>query len=83
MGRMDEFIDSLGDDTVFSTLDKNHVYCKLEVVRVEREKTTFSSHDGLFRFTRRPCGVKKALGTFKRAIDIIVHAKRWYYALVY
>ena len=81
--RMDECIDSLGDATVFTTLDCNSGYWQVEVDEPDRDKTTFTSHMGLFRFIRMPFGLKNAPATFQRAVDIVLSRVKWQYALVY
>jgi hypothetical protein len=48
--RMDECIDSLVGASVFSTLDCNSCYWKISVSPEDKEKTTFTSHEGLFWF---------------------------------
>ena len=58
--RMDECIDSLGDATVFTTLDCNSGYWQVEIAEEDRDKTTFASHCGLYRFLRMPFGLKNA-----------------------
>ncbi len=47
---MDEYIDSLGDATVFATLDCNSGYWQIPVHPDNRNETTFTSHFGTFRF---------------------------------
>ena len=81
--RMDECIDSLGDATVFTTLDCNSGYWQVEVAEEDRDKTTFASHCGLYRFIRMPFGLKNAPATFQRAVDIILSRVKWETALVY
>jgi Reverse transcriptase (RNA-dependent DNA polymerase) len=58
--RMDECIDSLGDARVFSTLDCNSGYWQIPVNPGDREKTTFTSHEGLYKFLRMPFGLRNA-----------------------
>lgn len=41
--RMDEYMDSLGDATVITTIDKHSWYWKIEVKEADREKTSFVS----------------------------------------
>jgi hypothetical protein len=43
--RMDECIDSLGDETIFFTLDCNSGYWKIPVHPEDQDKTTFTSHE--------------------------------------
>jgi hypothetical protein len=52
--RMDECIYSLGDAKIFATLDCNFGYWQIPVRPEDREKTTFTSHEGLYRFLRMP-----------------------------
>lgn len=81
--RMDECIDSLGEASVFTTLDANSGYWQVEIAPGDRDKTTFTCHEGLYRFIRMPFGLKNAPATFQRAIDIILSKVKWQYALVY
>jgi len=81
--RMDDCLDSLGDATVFSTLDCNAGYWQIPVAAEDRDKTTFTSHTGLFRFLRLPLGLVNASVSFQRALDIILSGQRWQTCLVY
>ena len=68
----DECIDSLSHATFFTTLDCNSGYQQVEIAEVERDKTTFASHSGLYRFLSMPFSLKNAPATFQRAVDIIL-----------
>ena len=81
--RMDECIDSLGDATIFSTLDCNSGYWQIPVRDEDKDKTTFTCHEGTFRFTRMPFGLKNAPATFQRGADVILSGLRWKSCLVY
>ena len=81
--RMDECIDSLGDAVVFTTLDCNSGYWQIPVHPKDRDKTTFTSHYGIYRFLRLPFGLRNAPATFQRAIDIILSGVKWKTCLVY
>jgi len=81
--RMDECIDSLGDANIFTTLDANCGYWQIEIADQDKDKTTFTSHHGLYRFVRMPFGLRNAPSTFQRVIDIILSTVKWQYALVY
>jgi hypothetical protein len=81
--RMDECIDSLGDAVVFTNLDCNSGYWKIPVHPGDRDKTTFTSHYGTYRFLRLPFGLRNAPATFQRAIDIILSGVKWKTCLVY
>ena len=81
--RMDECIDSLGDAVVFTTLDCNSGYWQIPVHPEDRDKTTFTSHYGIYRFLRLPFGLRNAPATFQRAIDIILSGVKWKTCVVY
>jgi Reverse transcriptase (RNA-dependent DNA polymerase) len=81
--RMDECIDSLGDAVVFTILDCNSGYWQIPVHPGDRDKTTFTSHYGTYRFLWLPFGLRNAPATFQRAIDIILSGVKWKTCLVY
>jgi RNase H-like domain found in reverse transcriptase/Reverse transcriptase (RNA-dependent DNA polymerase)/Integrase zinc binding domain/Integrase core domain/Chromo (CHRromatin Organisation MOdifier) domain len=81
--RMDECIDSLGDAAIFTTLDCNSGYWQIPVDPPDRDKTTFTSHYGTYRFRRLPFGLRNAPATFQRAIDVILSGIKWKTCLVY
>jgi Reverse transcriptase (RNA-dependent DNA polymerase) len=66
-----------------STLDCNSGYWQIPLHEVDRDKTTFCSHAGTFRFLRMPFGLRNAPATFQRAIDIILSGLKWRNFLVY
>jgi len=80
---MDDCLDSLGDATVFSTLNCNTGYWQIPVADKDRDKTTLTSHAGLFRVLRLPFCRVNAPASFQRALDIILSGFRWQTCLVY
>jgi hypothetical protein len=81
--RMDECIDSQVEAAIFTTLDCNSGYWQIPVDPTDRDKTTFTSHCGIYRFIRLPFGLRNAPGTFQRAVDIILSEVKWQTCLVY
>ena len=69
--RMDECLDSLGDATIFSTLDCNSGYWQIPIEERDRDKTAFVTHCGVHRFKRMPFGLCNAPATFQRALDML------------
>lgn len=69
---MDEYIDSRGEMTVFSTLDADSRNWLMKIDERGRDKVPFTSHYGHFRSIGRPHGQKNAPVTFQRAKDVIV-----------
>jgi hypothetical protein len=81
--RMDECLDSLGDATIFSTLDCNSGYWQILMKEEDRNKTAFVTHCGVHQFKRMPFGLCNAPATFQRALDMILAKVKWNYALIY
>jgi hypothetical protein len=81
--RIDDCLDSLRDARFFTTLDANCGYWQIGVAPTDRNKTTFTSHRGLYRFKRMPFGLMSAPATFQRAIDVILSTARFQCALTY
>lgn len=80
---MNECIKSLGYATVFSILGINCEYWQIEIDKRNREKIAFIFPYSPNRFTRMPLGLKSALITFQRAIDVILVCMRWQFVPVY
>jgi Reverse transcriptase (RNA-dependent DNA polymerase) len=70
--RMDECLDSLGDATIFSTLDCNSGYWQIPIEERDRDKTAFVTHCGVHIFKRMPFGLCNAPATFQPALDMIL-----------
>ena len=81
--RMDDCIDSLGEATVFSSLDANWGYWQIAVADEDKDKTAFTSHVGTYRFLRMPFGLTNAPATFQRTLDILLSKYNWRTCLVY
>ena len=81
--RIDEFLDSLGDAEIFTSLECNAGCWQVPVSPEDREKTTFPSYLATFRYTRMPFGLRNAPATFQRALDIILSGVRWKLCLIY
>jgi hypothetical protein len=81
--RLDEWIDSLGDAVVYSTLDSNSGYWQVSMNPDDLDKTTFTCHVGTFRSKRMPFGLRNAPSTFQRAMAVILSGVRWKTCLCY
>lgn len=46
------------------------------------DKTGFVTHNGLYRYTRMPSGLKNAPATSQRAMDIILAPVKWQHTLL-
>jgi len=81
--RMDECIDSLGEATIFSTLDCNAGYRQVAIPPEDREKTASVCHEGAYQYKRMPFGLTNAPATFQRALDFILSGVKWQSCLIY
>jgi hypothetical protein len=68
---------------VFTTLECNSGYWKIPLHAEDRDKTTFTSYYGIYRFLRLPLGSRDAPATFQMAIDIILSGVKWKTCLTY
>jgi len=80
---MDECIDSLGEATIFATLDCNAGYWQFAIAPEDREKTAFVCHETAYQYKRMPFGLTNALATFQRALDINLSGVKWQSCLIY
>jgi hypothetical protein len=81
--RMDECIKSLLDEQFSTMLDCNSGYWHIPIAPEDVEKTTFTSHEGNFQFTRMPFGLRNAPANFQRTVDIVLSGLRWKTCIVY
>jgi len=81
--RMDECVDSLGEVTIFSTLDCNAGYWQVAIAPEDGKKTVFVCHEGAYQYKRMPFGLTNAPATFQRALDIILFGVKWQSCLIY
>jgi len=81
--RTDECIDSLGEATIFSTLDCNAGYWQVAIAPEDREKTAFVCHEGAYQYKRMLFGLTNAPATFQRALDIIFSGVKRQSCLIY
>ena len=76
--KMDDCLDS-----IFTTLNASSSYWQLPVAEEDRDKTTFTTFAGTFRYKRMPFGLRNAPATFQRALDIILSGLRLQTCLIY
>ena len=70
--RIDDILDAAGGAKYFSSLDLASGYWQVELDQEAREKSAFTTHRGLFEFTRMPFGLCNAPATFQRLMQAIL-----------
>lgn len=81
--RIDDTMDTLSGSQWFSTLDLRSGYWQVEVSEEDRQKTAFTTHEGLFEFKVMPFGLCNAPATFQRLMDLLLAGLQWSQCLVY
>ena len=81
--RVDDILDTLGDSKWFSTLDLKSGYWQVEVDSSSREKTAFTTSEGLYEFKVMPFGLCNAPATFQRLMNRVLCDVNWVECLVY
>ena len=64
MPRVDECLEKMEGAQWFSCLDLQHGYWQIPLREEDWEKTAFTTHLGLFKFTQTPMGMSKAPAMF-------------------
>ena len=72
MPRVNELLDRLGTARFFSTLDLTKGYWQIPLSPKSKEKTAFSTPDGLYQFQTLPFGLFVATATFQRLMDRVL-----------
>ena len=66
------FQGSLGEAQNFSTLDLAAGYWQIELDPAMREKSAFTTHQGLFEFNRMPFGLCNGPSTFQHLMQVVL-----------
>lgn len=80
---MNECINSFGKAVVFSTLDGNREDRQIAIEKNDKDKTTFTSHHGLYQFVKMPFELFNAPGTFRCTMNVNLSSAKWQFVLVY
>ena len=81
--RIDDTLETLSQPQLFSTLDLASGYWQVELAEESREKTAFSTTEGLYEFKVMPFELCNAPATFQRLMDLVLSGLQWSNCLVY
>lgn len=81
--RIDDTFDAIAGSSWFSTLDLRSGYWQVEMDPRDREKTAFSTGDGLWQFKVMPFGLCNAPATLERLMDQVLKGLPLDVCLVY
>ena len=93
MPRVEEVLEGVGQARFISKLDLSKGYYQVQLTEDAIPKTAFTSHRGVFEFTRMPFGVKNAPACFQELMqrvlaeqyqwstaymdDVVVYSRTW------
>ncbi|GBN83820.1 Retrovirus-related Pol polyprotein from transposon 297 [Araneus ventricosus] len=81
--RIDDTLDALNGSQWFSTLDLKSGYWQVEIQPEDKEKTAFTTGQGLWRFKVMPFGLCNAPATFERLMETVLRGLTSEACLVY
>ena len=81
--RVDDILTSLGEAKYFTSLDLASGYWQIKLDADARQKSAFTTHNGLFEFTRMPFGLCNAPATFQRVMQRVLSGLEYHCCFVY
>ena len=81
--RIDESLDALAGSKLFSTLDLLSGYWQIPLDEDARDKSTFVTRNGLWRWRVMPFGLCSAPATFERLMERVLRGLHWKTLLLY
>ena len=81
--RIEDILITLGKAKYFSTLDLAAGYWQIKLDPASAQKTAFTTHCGLYEFTRMPFGLCNAPATFQRLMQTVLAGLEWESCFVY
>ena len=70
--RVEDCLDTMAGAAWFSSMDLASGYWQLDIKEENKEKTAFTTHTGLYQFTRMSFGLCNAPATFERVMEVVV-----------
>lgn len=83
MPRIDDALDAQAGSSFFSSLGLRSGYWQIPVARQDKQKTAFTTPDGLYEVNVMPFGVCNSPANFKRMIHSALTGLKWKTCLYY
>jgi hypothetical protein len=83
LSRINDTLDTLAGAKWFSTLDLKSSYWQVDLHLDDKEKTAFSTGQGLWQFTVVPFGLCNAPATFERLMETVLRGLTYDSCLMY
>ena len=80
---IEDTLQALSGSQWFSTIDLLSGYWQVGIAENDKEKTAFTTQEGLFEFNVMPFGLCNAPATFQRLMDLTLSGMLWTECLVY
>ena len=81
--RVDDSLDALGGNCLFSTLDLTSGYWQVELDDHAKEISAFCTRSGLWNWNVMPFGLTCAPSTFERLMETVLRGLNWKTLLIY
>lgn len=81
--RVEDLLSSLGGAKYFTSLDLASGYWQVELDDDARQKSAFTTYNGLYEFVRMPFGLCNAPATFQRLMQKVLVGLEWKSCFVY
>ena len=81
--RVDTTLDAINGSSWFLTLDLKSGYWQVKMESDDKEKTAFTTGEGLWQFIVMPFGLLNAPATFERLMERVLQGLPWTICLVY
>lgn len=72
VSKINDCVESLGEPSLFSTVDKNSGSWQVSIAKDNRDKTMFTCQSGPYRIRCIPSGLINAPAGFQRTLDILL-----------
>ena len=81
--RIEDTLNRLNGHQLFTKMDLRSGYHQIRIHPDDKDRTTFTTYNGLFRFNVMPQGLTNSPSNFQRIMYELLVNTRWQYCLVY